>query len=185
LSETPLCVSPQQEKKAMIREILTYPDRRLAIECEEIEEITDDIRQLAADMAETMYDADGIGLAAPQVGATCRLIVVDVSGPEAREDLRTYINPRLELLEGKVDTEEGCLSVPALRSKVTRTEKVRLHATDLDGNAVCIDADGLLSICLQHEIDHLDGTLFIDKISRLKRSLYDNKVKKWQKRAKN
>ncbi|MFV0423011.1 peptide deformylase [Oleidesulfovibrio sp.] len=168
----------------MIREILTYPDKRLAIECEDIGEITDEIRELAADMVETMYDADGIGLAAPQVGANCRLIVVDVSGPETRNDLRTYVNPRFEMLEGEVETEEGCLSVPALRSKVTRAEKIRLYAKDLEGNDVCIDADGLLSICLQHEIDHLDGTLFIDRISRLKRTLYDNKVKKWLKRKK-
>jgi peptide deformylase len=165
----------------MIREILKYPDERLAVECDDITEITDEIRQLAADMAETMYKEEGIGLAAPQVGEHCRLIVVDVSGPEKREELMTLINPRLDNLEGEVDSEEGCLSVVNYRSKVKRAEKVRLSAKDLNGNDVCMDADGLLAICLQHEIDHLSGTLFIDKISRLKRTMYDNKVKKWLK----
>ncbi len=166
----------------MIREVLHYPDPRLAIECNDIDEITDDIRQLAEDMAETMYKEEGIGLAAPQVGEHCRLIVVDVSGPEERTDLMKLVNPRLENPEGDVESEEGCLSVLNYRSKVRRAEKVRLVAKDLDGNDVCIDAEGLLSICLQHEIDHLDGTLFIDKISRLKRTMYDNKVKKWLKK---
>lgn len=166
----------------MIREVLKYPDARLALECEDITEITDEIRQLAADMVETMYREDGIGLAAPQVGANCRLIVVDVSGPDKREEMMTFINPRIEPLgDDMVETEEGCLSVPGLRSKVVRHEKVRLTARDLDGNDICMDADGLLSICLQHEVDHLRGTLFLDRISRLKRSLYDAKVKKWQK----
>ncbi len=166
----------------MIREILTYPDKRLSLPCKEILEITDTLRELAADMLETMYHAEGIGLAAPQVGVHQRMIVVDISGPEQRENPCVYINPRLELLDGTLETEEGCLSVPALRSKVTRTENVRLHAMDLDGNPVSFVAEGLLSVCLQHEIDHLDGKLFIDRISRLKRSLYDSKVKKWQKR---
>lgn len=166
----------------MIREVLTYPDARLAVECDDIDEITDEIRQLAEDMAETMYKEEGIGLAAPQIGESCRLIVVDVSGPEERTDLMKLVNPRLENLEGQVESEEGCLSVVNYRSKVRRAEKVRLIAKDIDGNDVCMDADGLLAICLQHEIDHLEGTLFIDKISRLKRNMYDSKVKKWLKK---
>lgn len=168
----------------MIREVLQYPDPRLAVECEDITEITDEIRQLAADMAETMYRQDGIGLAAPQVGEHCRLIVVDVSGPEKREALMTFVNPRLELTGEKVDSEEGCLSVPGgYRATLTRSDTVRLTARDLDGNEVCMDADGLLAVCLQHEVDHLKGTLFIDHISRLKRTLYDSRVKKMQKNA--
>ena len=163
----------------MIREILKYPDARLAVECTEVGEITDEIRQLAEDMAETMYKEEGIGLAAPQVGEHCRLIVVDVTGPEERKGLIKLVNPRLVNHEGEVETEEGCLSVLNYRSKVKRAEKVRLLAKDMDGRDVCMDADGLLAICLQHEIDHLDGTLFIDKISRLKRTMYDGKVKKW------
>ncbi|UZP66564.1 peptide deformylase [Desulfovibrio mangrovi] len=166
----------------MIRKVLKYPDERLAIECEDITEITDEIRQLAADMAETMYREEGIGLAAPQVGESCRLIVVDVSGPEERKELMTLINPCLDNMEGEVDSEEGCLSVVNYRSKITRAEKVRLNAKDLNGNDICMDADGLLAICLQHEIDHLNGVLFIDRISRLKRTMYDNKVKKWLKK---
>ncbi len=162
--------------------IFTYPEPVLAQVAQPVAEITPEISQLIADMVETMYREDGIGLAAPQVGANCRLIVVDVSGPEKRESLMTFINPRLEPLgDEKVESEEGCLSVPALRAKVERHERVRLTARDLDGNEVCMDADGLLAICLQHEIDHLGGTLFIDRISRLKRSLYDAKVKKWLK----
>ncbi|GFM38526.1 peptide deformylase [Desulfovibrio psychrotolerans] len=163
----------------MIREILKYPDARLAVECTEVCEITEEIRQLAEDMAETMYKEEGIGLAAPQVGEHCRLIVVDVTGPEERKGLMKLVNPRLVNHEGEVETEEGCLSVLNYRSKVKRAEKVRLLAKDVDGKEVCMDADGLLAICLQHEIDHLDGTLFIDKISRLKRTMYDGKVKKW------
>lgn len=166
----------------MIREVLKYPDPRLAQKCTEITEITEDIRKLAADMADTMYKEDGIGLAAPQVGQQCRLIVVDVSGPEKREALMTLVNPKLELMGDEVECEEGCLSVLDLRSKVIRREKVRLYALDIDGKPVCLEAEGLLAICLQHEVDHLDGTLFIDRISRLKRTLYDSKVKKWQKR---
>lgn len=166
----------------MIREILKYPDDRLAIECKEITEITDEIRKLAADMAETMYEGDGVGLAAPQIGETCRLVVIDVTGPEERSDLMTLVNPRITQKEGTVEGDEGCLSVPGYRAKVKRAEKVRLEAKDLEGNDICIDADGLLAICMQHELDHLDGTLFIDKISRLKRSMYDKKVKKWLKR---
>ncbi len=166
----------------MVREILKYPDPRLALECEDITEITPEIRALAADMAETMYKEDGIGLAAPQVGENCRLVVIDVTGPEERAGLMTLINPRLENLQGEVETEEGCLSVVNYRSKVKRAETVRLIAKDIDGNDICMDADGLLAICIQHELDHLDGTLFIDHISRLKRSMYDSKVKKWLKK---
>lgn len=169
----------------MIRKVLRYPDERLAACCKDVVEINDEIRQLASDMVETMYREDGIGLAAPQVGAMIRLIVVDVSGPDKRESLMTFVNPRLEALgDDMVETEEGCLSVPELRAKVARFEKVRLTALDLDGKEVSLEADGLFSICLQHEIDHLDGRLFIDRISRLKRSLYDAKVKKWQRASK-
>ncbi len=170
----------------MLLRVVHYPEKSLAQKCAPITEVTDELRQLAKDMAETMYREDGIGLAAPQVGKNIRFITVDVSGPEKRESLMCLVNPELEMLEehGYVESEEGCLSVPELRSKVVRYERVRLKATDLDGNAVEFEADGLLAICLQHEVDHLDGTLFIDKISRLKRSLYDSKVKKWMKASK-
>lgn len=161
--------------------ILKYPDAVLANKSEEVREITPELKQLAADMAETMYENEGIGLAAPQVGDCRRLIVVDVSGPEARTDLRVLVNPTVVTTEGKVESEEGCLSVVGLRSTIDRAEKVTVRAQNLDGQDVLIDADGLLAICLQHEIDHLEGVLFIDRMSRLKRSIYDKKVKKWQK----
>ena len=164
----------------MRRTILKYPDPALARKSLEIGEITDKLRQLAKDMAETMYASEGIGLAAPQVGECCRLVVIDITGPDKREDLRVLVKPRITAAEGKVVSEEGCLSVSSSRSDVARSEKVSVEATDLDGNPVRIEADGLLAVCLQHELDHLDGVLFIDRISRLKRSLYDKKVKKQQ-----
>lgn len=163
----------------MKREILCYPDPVLKRTSEEITEISGELKTLAEDMVETMYENEGIGLAAPQVGECVRLITVDVSGPDKREELLVLVNPRVVAWDGEVRSEEGCLSVKSLRSEVKRHETVTVEALDLDGNKVSIDADGILAICLQHEIDHLDGRLFIDKISRLKRSMYDKKVKKW------
>lgn len=162
--------------------ILTYPDPRLKEKAKEIEEITPQIKQLAADMAEAMYAGEGIGLAATQVGECCRLAVVDLTGPDRREELMVLVNPRIVAAEGEIETEEGCLSVRSYRSKVRRAAKVRVKAQDLEGRDVVLDADDLLAVCLQHEIDHLDGTLFIDHISRLKRVMYDKKVEKWEKR---
>lgn len=161
--------------------ILKYPDPSLSLPSEPVTEVTPELRQLAAEMADAMYRAEGIGLAAPQVGRRVRLIVVDVTGPEERKGRMVLINPRLTPVEdeGRVESEEGCLSVHEYRSKVKRYAKVRLEAQDLDGNAVDMEAEGLLSVCLQHEVDHLDGKLFIDHISRLKRTLYDGRVKKW------
>ena len=164
----------------MIREVLTYPDPLLKQKAEPVGEITPELRTLATDMADTMYENNGIGLAAPQIGEMIRMITVDISGPEDREDLRVLINPELEMLgDEEVESEEGCLSVEDYRAPVTRAERVMVRATDLDGNPLEFEADGLLAVCLQHECDHLDGKLFIDRISRLKRSLYDARVKKW------
>ncbi len=162
----------------MIRPVLQYPDPRLQRKSVEIKEISSEIRELAADMVETMYARDGIGLAAPQVGEAVRLITLDTSGPEKRESLLVLVNPKLTLGEGEVESEEGCLSVPELRSTLYRAPTVHLSATDLDGNPIELDADELLAICLQHECDHLEGTLFIDRISRLKRMMYDRKIAK-------
>ncbi|MCG8529767.1 MAG: peptide deformylase [Desulfovibrionales bacterium] len=166
----------------MICEVLHYPDPRLAEKCKPVDEITDEIKELAANMAETMYKEDGVGLAAPQVGQLIRLVVIDVSGPEVQNDLMTLVNPCIVEANGSCDSEEGCLSVVNYRAKVKRAETVTVKALDLDGNEVTIEGEGLLAICLQHELDHLDGVLFIDKVSRLKRSMYDKKVKKWMKR---
>ena len=160
-------------------EIVTYPDPRLRLKSEPVGEITSELRALAKDMADTMYAADGIGLAAPQVGRNIRLIVVDVRQPEKYPGPQTLVNPVVEPLTGEiVETEEGCLSVCELRSVVRRPAKVRVTATDLEGAPVRFDAEGLMAVCLQHECDHLDGKLFIDYLSRLKRSLYETKVKK-------
>lgn len=167
----------------MIREVLTYPHPVLKKQAEEIGEITPDLRALAADMLETMYENDGIGLAAPQVGEALRMIVVDVTGPAERGDPRVYVNPRLELMGEEVESEEGCLSVEEYRAPVVRSERVKLTALNLDGSPVELEAEGILAICLQHECDHLDGKLFIDRISRLKRSMYDAKVKKWARQS--
>ena len=160
--------------------ILTYPNPLLARKSAPVTEITEDIRELVREMIPMMYDADGIGLAAPQVGRQIRLVVIDVSGPEKREDLLVLVNPRLTPVpeEGTVVGEEGCLSVPGYRANVQRYAKVILDAEDLDGNPVHREAEGLLAVCLQHEVDHLDGKLFIDRISRLKRSMFEMKLKK-------
>lgn len=162
----------------MILPVLKYPDPRLKRMCEPVGEITEEIRTLVADMVETMYQRDGIGLAAPQVGASIRLVVVDISGPEERKDLMVLVNPTLELLGHEVDSEEGCLSVPDYRAEVVRQSKVRLQATSLEGTAIDMEVEGLKAICLQHECDHLDGKLFIDRISRLKRMMLDKKLSK-------
>ena len=169
----------------MLLEIVKYPDPRLKRVAEPIAEITDHIRELAANMAETMYAAPGVGLAAPQVGESVRLIVIDASGPEERQDLRILINPELTLLGEEIVSEgEGCLSVPLnYRADVKRHDKVLLKARNLEGEAIEEEWEDFAAIVLQHECDHLQGTLFIDHISRLRRTLYDAKVKKCQKRA--
>ena len=168
----------------MLRKVRTYPDPVLAAKAAPVTEITDEIRTLAADMIETMYADKGIGLAAPQIGESIRLITVDLSGPDKREDPQVFVNPVLTNLEGEVESEEGCLSEVGYRTTVTRAERLHLSATDLDGNPVEMDADDLMAICLQHEVDHLNGVLFIDKISKLKRTLYERKLKKWLKEKK-
>ena len=162
----------------MILPVLKYPDPRLKRKCQPVLEVTPELRALVGNMAETMYARDGIGLAAPQIGEAIRLVVVDISGPEERTELMVLLNPELELVGHEVDSEEGCLSVPEFRSEVVRSSAVRLKATDLEGRPVAVEADGLLAICLQHECDHLEGTLFIDHISRLKRMMLDRKLTK-------
>jgi len=162
----------------MILPVLQYPDPRLARVSLPIQEVTPEIRKLAEDMVETMYARDGIGLAAPQVGEAIRLVVMDVSGPSNREDLRILVNPVLKLSGPEIDSEEGCLSVMDYRSTVCRSGRVHVEATDLDGNPIAFDAEDMLAICAQHECDHLDGILFIDHISRLKREMFDRKIKK-------
>ena len=172
----------------MLLEILTYPDPRLKTVCDTVDEVTPDIRTLAENMLETMYAAPGVGLAAPQVGRFIRMLVMDPS-PREVEDRHpmVLINPTLELLGEEICSEkEGCLSVPMeYRADVTRNSIVHLRARDLDWNPVDTTLEGFAAIIVQHETDHLDGVLFIDRISRLKRSFYDSKVKKWLRKNKN
>ena len=161
--------------------ILHYPDPRLHTVAKPVAEVDAEIRRLAGDMAETMYAAPGIGLAATQVDRHVRLIVVDVS--EQKNRLLTLINPRILMKEGEAVREEGCLSVPGIYDKVTRAEHIRVQALDLEGNAFELDAGGLLAVCIQHEIDHLDGKVFVEYLSRLKQTRIRHKLLKQAKEA--
>ncbi|MGE0157483.1 MAG: peptide deformylase [Geobacter sp.] len=162
----------------MIRPILTFPDPVLKQKAAPITVITDEVRQLARDMAETMYDAPGVGLAAPQIGVLQRLIVIDVAAKDEAPQLITVINPVIIEGEGEVYEEEGCLSVPDFSANVRRYETVVVKGLSLDGQERVWQADGLLAIAFQHEIDHLEGTLFVDRLSPLKRELFIKKAKK-------
>ena len=152
-----------------VRDILHFPDRRLNQVAKPVAVVDERIRQLVADLAETMYSAPGIGLAATQVDVHERVIVIDVS--EERDDLRVFINP--QILDSSSDSkvfEEGCLSVPGFYAEVERPDRVRVKALDEHGKAFTIDAEGLLSVCIQHEIDHLNGRVFVEYLSRLKQT---------------
>jgi peptide deformylase len=163
-----------------LREVLQFPDPRLKRVAEPIEEIDDGIRELASDMLEVMYDEPGIGLAAIQVGEPIRLIVVDTEWSEegAEPSPLVLVNPEILERDGAITWTEGCLSVPDFQAEVERSQKVRVRGLDLDGNEWIEEAEDLRAVCFQHEIDHLDGMLFIDRISRLKRSMYVKKRKK-------
>jgi peptide deformylase len=146
--------------------ILRYPDPRLHTRAQPVAQVDAEIRKLAADMAETMYEAPGIGLAATQVNVHQRVLVLDIS--EDKSQLQVFINPEILWREGECEGEEGCLSVPGVYETVKRSERIRVRALDLDGKSFELDADGLLAICLQHEIDHLEGKVFVEYLSRLK-----------------
>lgn len=161
--------------------ILRFPDPRLHVVAKPIAVVDDAIRQLAADMAETMYAAPGIGLAATQVDHHVRMVVIDTS--EGKNDLRTFINPQIIVCDGETEYEEGCLSVPGIYDKVARAERVRVQALDLQGHPFELDADGLLAICIQHEIDHLNGKVFVEYLSRLKQQRIKSKLLKQAKEA--
>lgn len=148
--------------------ILRYPDPRLHTLAKPVRVVDAGIRKLAADMAETMYAAPGIGLAATQVNVHQRLLVLDIS--EDKSQLQVFINPEILSREGEAMGEEGCLSVPGIYEMVKRSERVRVRALNRDGKPFEIDADGLLAVCLQHEIDHLDGKVFVEYLSKLKLS---------------
>lgn len=161
-----------------ILNILHFPDPRLRNVARPVSEVNDDIRRLVDDMLETMYQAPGIGLAATQVNVAKRVIVIDVS--EEKDQPLCLINPEILARDGVEEMEEGCLSVPGFFEKVTRADSVRVRALDRDGNPFELDADGLLAVCIQHEIDHLDGKLFVDYLSSLKRQRIRKKLEKQQ-----
>jgi peptide deformylase len=160
-------------------EILTYPDPRLRTVAEPVAEVTDEHRQLIDDMLETMYAAPGIGLAATQVDVHQRLLVLDIS--EERNEPQVFINPEILASEGLASGEEGCLSVPEYTETVERAENIRVKALDRNGQAFELEAEGLLAICIQHEMDHLEGKLFVDYLSMLKRSRLKKKFLKAKK----
>lgn len=156
--------------------ILRYPDPRLHKKAAPVERVDDSIRRLAANMAETMYEAPGIGLAATQVDVHKRVIVIDIS--EDKSQLLTLINPEILELAGEQMCEEGCLSVPGVYEKVARAERVRVRALNLRGESFTFEAEGLLSICVQHEIDHLEGKVFVEHLSRLKQARIKSRLAK-------
>ena len=157
-------------------EILHFPDPRLCRRAEPVGTVDDRVRRLLDDMFETMYDAPGIGLAAPQVDIAMRVITIDLS--KDRSEPLCLVDPEILQADGQAETEEGCLSVPGVYEVVKRAERIRARATDRDGRSREIEAEGLLAACIQHEIDHLDGRLFVDHLSRLKRQRIRKKAEK-------
>jgi peptide deformylase len=163
-----------------IRDILQYPDKRLRNRAEPVAAVTPEVVGLIEDMKETMYAAPGCGLAAPQIGVSLRLFIVDTAGEDEPSDLRVFINPEIVSREGKMVWEEGCLSFPGVHEDIERAAKVVVRATNERGEPVELEAEGLLGVAVQHENDHLDGVLMIDHMGVLKRRMA---LRKMQKRA--
>jgi peptide deformylase len=162
-------------------DILHYPDPRLHLVAKPVKQVDERIKKLVADMAETMYAAPGIGLAATQVNVHERVIVIDLS--ETKDQLRVFINPEIVAKEGETEYEEGCLSVPGIYDKVTRAERITVRALDRHGEPFELTADGLLAICIQHEMDHLAGKVFVEYLSPLKRNRIKSKLSKLAREA--
>ena len=161
--------------------ILRYPDARLHKIAAPVEEVNESIRTLVADMAETMYAAPGVGLAATQVDVHKRVIVIDPS--ETRDKLLTLINPEILAASGVADCEEGCLSVPGIYEKIARAERITVCALGVDGRTFTIEAEGLRAVCIQHEMDHLKGRVFVEYLSRLKQTRIRAKLRKQQRQS--
>lgn len=157
-------------------DILIYPDPRLRQVARAVTVFDRELRRLVADMAETMYAAPGIGLAAVQVNVAKRVVVMDIS-PE-RNELRVFVNPEISELAGATETEEGCLSVPGVFAPVERAETLKISAQDVDGRRFQVDADEMLAVCIQHEIDHLNGKVFVDYLSRIKQGRIRKRLRK-------
>jgi peptide deformylase len=161
-------------------EILKYPDPRLRTVAKPVAEVTDELRQLIEDMLETMYAAPGIGLAATQVDFHERLLIIDIT--EDKTQPLCFINPEILEMSGSMENDEGCLSVPEVYESVERAEHIRVKAQDKNGQEFELEAEGLLAVCIQHEMDHLEGKLFVDYLSQLKRSWLKKKLSKARKR---
>lgn len=161
-----------------VRPILVYPDRRLRVVAEPVEEVTDEIKALVDDMAETMYAAPGVGLAAPQVGVSKRVFVVDVAPEGGPPQLMTFINPRFLSRSGEIVWEEGCLSFPSIHVDVDRADHVVVAALDREGKPFEVEAEGLFAVALQHENDHLDGVLLVDHVSYFRRRQIERELKR-------
>jgi peptide deformylase len=161
--------------------ILRYPDARLHKIAAPVEDVNESIRTLVADMAETMYAAPGVGLAASQVDVHKQVIVIDAS--ETRDKLLTLINPEILAASGVADCEEGCLSVPGIYERIARAERIAVRALGLDGRTFAMDAEGMLAVCIQHEIDHLKGRVFVEYLSRLKQTRIRAKLQKQQRQS--
>ncbi|TAK65880.1 MAG: peptide deformylase [Betaproteobacteria bacterium] len=161
--------------------ILRYPDARLHKIAAPVEEVNESIRTLVADMAETMYAAPGVGLAATQVDVHKRVIVIDAS--ETRDKLLTLINPEILAASGVADCEEGCLSVPGIYEKIARAERITVRALGVDGRTFTVEAEGLRAVCIQHEMDHLKGRVFVEYLSRLKQTRIRAKLRKQQRQS--
>lgn len=158
--------------------ILVYPHSTLRTVAEPVEEVDDEVRQLVDDMAETMYAAPGVGLAAPQVGVSKRVFVIDTAGEDEPANLMVFINPKFKLKEGEIVWEEGCLSFPGIHEEVKRADHVIVEALDRDGNTFEVEAEGLKAVALQHESDHLDGVLIVDHVSFFKKRQIERDLKK-------
>ena len=170
-----------------LRKIVRYPAPVLREKCQEVKSVTKEVQTLLSDMAETMYHAPGIGLAAPQIGVNARVIVLDVGNYEGGEKssqkgkLYKLVNPEIVKSEGSALGEEGCLSIPGVSEKVKRATHVTVAALNEKGEKIEIEAEGILAVCLQHEIDHLNGVLFIDYLSKLKKKMISSKLKNLEK----
>jgi peptide deformylase len=179
--QIPAAARRAARNRMAILTILEYPDPRLRKVAAPVAAVTPDVQKLVRDMAETMYAAPGIGLAATQVDVHKRIIVMDIS--EARDELRVFINPEIIEAEGEAENEEGCLSVPGYYDRVIRAARIRVAALDARGERFELDAEGTLAVCVQHEMDHLVGRVFVDHLSPLKRSRLAARLRKKQRQV--
>ncbi len=161
-----------------VRTILHYPDPRLREKARPVEKVTPEIVKLTEDMAETMYAAPGVGLAATQIGERHRIFVIDIAGDDEPSELQVFINPEILERSGEIVWDEGCLSFPTVVEEITRAAKVKVRALDAKGASFELEAEGLLAVAIQHETDHLDGVLMIDKMGMLKKRMVDRKMRK-------